>query len=93
MQHGEYKVPNGKLVIVEFEVDDGRMRNVEVSGDFFLEPAETLARIRDALEDAPADADETALVERLRMRVPADAVLVGLTLEGVATAARRAATA
>lgn len=93
MQHGEYKVPDGKLVIVEFEVDDGRMRNVEVSGDFFLEPPETLGRIRDALEGASADADEDALVERLRTQVPADAVLVGLTLEGVAVAARRAAAA
>ena len=90
MRHGEYKVPNGKLVIVEFEVVDDRLTDVVVSGDFFLEPPTTLDRIREGLEAAPADAGEDALVERLRMHVPADAVLVGLTLEGVAIAARRA---
>lgn len=90
MKHGEYKVPQGKLVIVECEVRDGLMRDVEVSGDFFLEPPETLDAIRDALEGAPADADEGALTRRLEERVPGDAVLVGLTLEGVAVAARRA---
>ncbi|PZR55311.1 lipoate--protein ligase family protein [Xylanimonas oleitrophica] len=45
--HGERKVPGGKLVVVEAVVDDGgaapesgtpRLRDVVVSGDFFLEP-------------------------------------------------------
>ena len=90
MKHGEYKVPGGKLVIVECEVVEGRLRDVEVSGDFFLEPPETLAAIRSALEGASAEADADVLVERLRGAVPPDAVLVGLTLDGVAVAARRA---
>lgn len=90
MKHGEYKVPGGKLVVVELDVVDGRLDRVTVSGDFFLEPPETLDAIRAGLEGAPADADEGTLVERLRGTVPHDAVLVGLTLEGVAVATRRA---
>ena len=92
MKHGEYKVPEGKLVIVDLAVRDGRLCDVEVSGDFFLEPPETLEAIRGALEGAPARLDEEALVERLRAAVPSDAVLIGLTFEGVAIATRRATT-
>src|SRR6266513_2495323 len=33
---GEYKTPGGKLVAVEFDVVDGRLAGVRVSGDFFL---------------------------------------------------------
>ena len=36
--HGEYKVPGGKLVVVDFTVVDGRFSGVQISGDFFLEP-------------------------------------------------------
>jgi lipoate---protein ligase len=43
--HGEYKTPGGKLVAVDFEVWDGRLSGVKVSGDFFLEPPEALDRI------------------------------------------------
>ena len=40
--HGEFKVPGGKLVVADFDVVDGRLANVRVSGDFFLEPDDTL---------------------------------------------------
>lgn len=90
MKHGEYKVPDGKLVMVDLEVRGGRLREVEVSGDFFLEPPETLDALRGALEGAPADLDEDALAARLRSAVPAGAALIGLTVEGVAVATRRA---
>ena len=43
--HGEYKTPAGKLVVVDFGVEEGRLSNVVVSGDFFLEPPEALADI------------------------------------------------
>src|SRR5690606_3951329 len=36
--HGEYKVPGGKLVVVDLEVVEGRITKPQVSGDFFLEP-------------------------------------------------------
>ncbi len=35
--HGEYKVPGGKLVVADVEVRDGRLADVRISGDFFLE--------------------------------------------------------
>ncbi|MFE2887363.1 biotin/lipoate A/B protein ligase family protein [Streptomyces sp. NPDC059272] len=38
--HGEYKVPGGKLIVVDIEVEDGVLRHPRVAGDFFLEPDE-----------------------------------------------------
>jgi hypothetical protein len=87
--HGEYKVPGGKLVVVDLEVVDGKLRDVELSGDFFLEPEEALAWMTAALEDMPAAADEAQLAERVRAAA-AGAELLGLTPEGVAVAVRRA---
>ena len=43
--HGEYKVPGGKLVAVDLSVSDGRLAEVQVSGDFFLDPDEALPLI------------------------------------------------
>ena len=40
--HGEYKVPGGKLVVVDLDVEDDVLTNVQF-GDFFLEPDEALS--------------------------------------------------
>ncbi len=60
MYHGEYKVPGGKLVVVDLEVTDGLLRGVRVAGDFFLEPDEALLDINRALEGAPAGTARTS---------------------------------
>ncbi len=88
--HGELKVPGGKLVVVDVVVEDGHLRQVEVSGDFFLEPAEALDDIVAALDGAPADADEDALARRIAARLRPGAELMGFTPSAVAAAVRRA---
>ena len=47
-RHGEYKVPGGKLVVVDLQEHDGRLTHVQVAGDFFLEPDSALDDIRQA---------------------------------------------
>lgn len=86
---GEYKTPGGKLVVVDFEVRDGRLRNVTVSGDFFLEPPEALPRISGSLEGAAANAGEEALADRIRGSVDESVEMVGFSPEAVARAVRR----
>ncbi|MGW6022301.1 lipoyl protein ligase domain-containing protein [Streptomyces sp. NPDC055099] len=88
--HGEYKVPGGKLVIVDLEVEDGVLRHVRVAGDFFLEPDEAFDALSHALEGAPADTDAAGLAARIDAALPKNAVLYGLTSEGVGVAVRRA---
>ncbi|UNO39285.1 biotin/lipoate A/B protein ligase family protein [Streptomyces sp. MST-110588] len=88
--HGEYKVPGGKLVVVDLGVSDGVLCDVRVAGDFFLEPDEALDAINQALEGAPADTDARGLAARIEAALPAGAVLFGFTAESVGVAVRRA---
>jgi hypothetical protein len=87
--HGEYKTPGGKLVAVDFEVWDGRLSGVKVSGDFFLEPPEALDRITTALEGAAAEAGEESFAARVRESVGAGVEMLGFSPEAVARAVGR----
>lgn len=88
--HGEYKTPGGKLVVVDFDVIDGRFRNVVISGDFFVYPEEEHRILTNALEGVDADLDDESFAERIRMDLHPDTTLLGTSPEGVATAVRRA---
>ncbi|MFJ4841238.1 biotin/lipoate A/B protein ligase family protein [Streptomyces sp. NPDC088746] len=88
--HGEYKVPGGKLVVVDLTNQDGVLRDVRVAGDFFLEPDEAITAIDEALEGAPADTDAAGLAARVEAMLPEGTVMYGITAEGVAVAVRRA---
>jgi lipoate-protein ligase A len=87
--HGEYKIPGGKLVVIDLEIAEGRLCNVELSGDFFLEPEEALSWMTAAIEGLPSASDEAAIAERVRAAA-VGAELLGITPEGVAVAVRRA---
>jgi lipoate-protein ligase A len=90
--HGEYKTPGGKLVRVDFDVDDGRMVHVVVSGDFFLYPEEAIDNIRGALEGISADLTETDLAIAVASAIPAGTEWLGSSPAALATAVRRAMT-
>lgn len=87
---GEYKVPGGKLVVVEAEEVDGHLAHVRVSGDFFLEPDEALDAMTAAIEGLPVTADAGEIARRVREALPDDVVMLGFHPEAVATAVRRA---
>ncbi len=88
--HGEYKTPGGKLVAVDFEVADGELRNVAVTGDFFLYPEEALADLTGALEGLSVELSEAEIAEQVRMAMPRDAELLGSSPEAIGAAVRRA---
>lgn len=88
--HGEYKVPGGKLVVVDVEVADGRLTEFRLAGDFFLEPDSALEDINAAVNGLPAESDATVIANAVRAALPAGAQLLGFTPESVGTAVRRA---
>ena len=88
--HGEFKVPGGKLVVVDLEVVEGRIHDFRLSGDFFLEPDEALAAIDAAIDGMPAETDARTLAAAVQAALPEGAQLLGFTPESVATAIRRA---
>ena len=88
--HGEYKVPGGKLVVVDLDVDDGRISNFRLAGDFFLEPDSALEAIDRAVNGLAADSDAKTIADAVRRSLPEGAQLLGFSPEAVATTVRRA---
>ncbi|WP_226531190.1 lipoate--protein ligase family protein [Microbacterium paraoxydans] len=88
--HGEYKVPGGKLVVVDLEVEDDRISRFHLAGDFFLEPDSALDDIDAAVNGMPAESDASAIAAAVRGALPDGAQLLGFTPEAVGTAVRRA---
>ena len=63
--HGEYKVPGGKLVVVDLDVRDGRIADFRLAGDFFLEPDDALEAIDRAVTGLPSGADSATIVRAI----------------------------
>ena len=87
--HGEYKVPGGKLARADINVSGGRLTDVSINGDFFLDPPEALEVISASLEGVAAASDEAALAEKVRASVGEDVEMIGFDPEAVATAVKR----
>jgi lipoate-protein ligase A len=88
--HGEYKVPRGKLVVVDFNVIDDVLRNARITGDFFLYPDDALDALAGGLEGAPAGAGVETYRELVAHAIPEGAELVGFSPEAIAIAVVRA---
>ena len=90
IRHGEFKTPGGKLIAVEFDASDGTLRNVVVTGDFFLYPEEALDRLSGSLEGAPATLTGPGYAARISAGLSGDVELLGSSAEALANAVVRA---
>ncbi|GEC76126.1 lipoate--protein ligase family protein [Microbacterium maritypicum] len=88
--HGEYKVPGGKLVVVDLEIEDDRIARFRLAGDFFLEPDSALDDINAAVNGLPVESDATVIANAVCGALPDGAQLLGFSPEAVGTAVRRA---
>ncbi|CAN5389713.1 biotin/lipoate A/B protein ligase family protein [soil metagenome] len=88
--HGEFKVPGGKLVVVDLDVVDNTITNFRLAGDFFLEPDSALDVINGAINGIHADAEPRALADAIRRALPDDTIMLGFSPEAIATTIRRA---
>lgn len=82
-----HKVPDGKMVKIKFRNEDGDVYDVEVRGDFFIEPPEKLEDLQERLEGIDIQASRQEVEERLE---DLDADLIGFSREDVAEAFRKA---
>ncbi len=87
--HGEYKVPGGKLVVADVEVEDDAIAAAVIAGDFFLEPAEAILDISRALSGLAATATVAQIAAAVQ-RAAGDATFIGFSPEAVGIAVRRA---
>lgn len=88
--HGEYKVPGGKLVVADLELQNECLSQVSISGDFFLEPDSALDNINQALTGLPSTASHRTLTAAIAAALDDDVMMFGFSPEAVATAVRRA---
>jgi lipoate-protein ligase A len=88
--HGEYKMPGGKLVVVDLALHAGCFKGVQLSGDFFLEPDAALPAINAALEGRPIDIDDAMLAAAIDAALPAGTTMYGISSAAIVVALRRA---
>jgi|SRR5215467_1538974 len=58
----DYKGPGGKLLRIRLTEDQGQIRKVKITGDFFLIPEESLPKLEKMLEDTPIREKELRLL-------------------------------
>src|SRR5690625_1545072 len=88
--HGEYKIPNGKLVVIDLKVIEGRLQEVSLSGDFFMEPPETLDVLNAAITGLPIDSSPEFIKKTIEDSINPEVTMYGLTVDGIVTVIQRA---
>lgn len=74
----ERKITGGKLVRMDIEFTS-RIEQVKITGDFFLDPEETLEHITQACQNLPVPIDADALQDDLeRIMQKMDAQFIGV---------------
>ena len=84
--HGEYKTPGGKLVQVDFNIENGRLCDVEVSGDLFLYPEGQGTDFAATVTDL----ETTARAGMIAAAISAGTEWLGSSPDGLALAVERA---
>lgn len=87
MLKASYKVPEGKMVQIEMEEEDGVVSSVSIRGDFFIEPPEKLKELEKAIEGMKLNS-EAEEVEKVLGGI--DAKLIGFSISDIGKAFRRA---
>ena len=90
--HAKYKVPGGKLVTIDLEVDNDTITSAHLSGDFFLEPDDLLEVMNRSLRGLPISATHQDISDAVTAALPPDATMLGVNAAAVATVVRRALT-
>jgi lipoate-protein ligase A len=79
----QYKVEGGKLVKVELKLEDDKIKEVKIMGDFFLHPEELIEELEKTLEGS--ELNEEVLADYIKtFIIKNEAVLLGVTPEDFA---------
>ena len=92
MATGEFslKARNGKLVRVK-AVTEKAIESVQITGDFFLHPEESITAVESALSGIPADETESFFEEKISSALSdSNAVLHGISASDIALALKGA---
>lgn len=88
--HAEYKVPGGKLVVIDLDVKDQMIEQARLSGDFFLEPPEALGLINQALQGLSVNSSAEEIAAHVSRALPASTEMFGLDPQAIGVVVRKA---
>jgi hypothetical protein len=92
MKAFDYKVPGGKLIRLKLKLEGNRIVSIQILGDFFLHPEETIYEIERSLVGLEVQHEQLLASMRNTVRNHS-AELVGASLEDFAQAILRASEA
>lgn len=83
MGKAEYKVAGGKLVRTTVTIENGVIRDIKLTGDFFIHPEDFIDELEKTLRGMPLN--EYAIVEHIRtLTSKKGAILIGVSPEDFA---------
>jgi lipoate-protein ligase A len=84
------KVKEGKVIKVEVDCDK-LIRNVRITGDFFLHPEDVLEEIEKSMVGLERNADEETIISNiLKVIADRDVQMIGISPESIALLIREA---
>jgi lipoate-protein ligase A len=88
--YAKQKVREGKIVKVEVEYD-GFIKNLKITGDFFLHPEDVLDEIEKSLSGLEKEASVEAIASKIHTIMAAhDARMIGVSPESIAEVLKEA---
>lgn len=81
------KVPEGKLIKLQAEIEDKEVIDTQIRGDFFIEPPEKLHELEEKISGSKTDDSLESIVKELE---EVDAELIGFSREDLAKALKNA---
>jgi lipoate-protein ligase A len=79
----QYKVEGGKLIKVQLKLEDEKIKEAKITGDFFLHPEELIDELEKKLEGS--ELNENVLADHIKAFIKRNkAVLLGVTPEDFA---------
>ncbi|WBF65856.1 MAG: biotin--protein ligase [Candidatus Kinetoplastibacterium crithidii] len=90
--HGEYKAPGNKLVMIDFEINykNNTIYDVQISGDFFLEPSEALNIMNESLNGLPIDSNDEVIKKIIERNLPENTEFIGFSTTDIVMTIKRA---
>ncbi|MFH1784987.1 MAG: hypothetical protein ABH842_01030 [Candidatus Micrarchaeota archaeon] len=86
-----YKIPNGKMLRVIAELEGERIEKINITGDFFIHPEESIMEIEKSIIECNKQTDENELVEKIETAINVTgARLIGVDAKSIAFAVRNA---
>ncbi|MEM0217062.1 MAG: lipoate protein ligase C-terminal domain-containing protein [Candidatus Bathyarchaeia archaeon] len=83
MGKAEYKVAGGKLIRTTVTVENGIIRDIKLTGDFFMHPEDFIEELEETLRGAPFN--EKVIVEHIKtLASKRGVVLIGVSPEDFA---------